>query len=366
MTTAAEDAVLATLLLPLQDGRVTAAGSETLFLRARYSPALQELDVASLHCEQSFRPEALALQRAGLAVSAGPSSDDADTELPQRRYGLVLMLPPRQRDEARALMARAVAATAPGGRIVACVSNSEGARASEGDLQQLTGPVETYSKNKCRVFWTAPLQAAADPALHAAWLKLDAIRPILDGRFISRPGVFAWDRIDPASALLAAHLPNDLRGRAADLGAGFGYLAAELLRRCQLIASLDLFEAEQRALELARLNLAADAARRPLNFHWHDVTTGLPAKYNVIITNPPFHTPQHGEQLDVGRRFIAVAAEALEPGGSLWLVANRHLPYEAVLNASFGRVRSVAQLDGFKIIEAVRMVARAPLRRMRS
>ncbi len=43
--------------------------------------------------------------------------------------------------------------------------------------------------------------------------------------FLSRPGVFAWDRIDPASALLAEHLPADLAGRAADLGAGYGFVA---------------------------------------------------------------------------------------------------------------------------------------------
>ena len=34
------------------------------------------------------------------------------------------ILPPRQRDEARALMARAIAATRPGGRVVAAVSNN--------------------------------------------------------------------------------------------------------------------------------------------------------------------------------------------------------------------------------------------------
>ena len=46
--------------------------------------------------------------------------------------------------------------------------------------------------------------------------------------------------------------------------------------------------------------------------------------------------------------------EALKPGGRLWLVANRHLPYEQVLNASFGDVRAVAERDGFKVIAAVK------------
>ena len=89
-----------------------------------------------------------------------------------------------------------------------------------------------------------------------------------------------------------------------------------------------------------------------LGFRWHDVTAGLGQRYDVIVTNPPFHAPGRTERPDIGRRFIAVAAEALAPGGRLWLVANRHLPYEAVLGEAFGQVRTVAERDGYKVVEA--------------
>ena len=183
---------------------------------------------------------------------------------------------------------------------------------------------------------------------------------ILDGRFISRPGVFAWDRVDPASQLLADHLPADLRGRAADLGAGYGYLSVELLQRCPGIASLDVYEAEARALDLAKRNLADAAARLPLRFLWQDVAPGLSEQYDVIVTNPPFHAQQGAARPDIGRAFIAAAAAALVPGGRLWLVANRNLPYELELDANFGSVRIVTQQQGFKIIEAVKGAAAAP------
>ena len=256
--------------------------------------------------------------------------------------------------QARALFARALALVADGGRIVACQSNNEGARSGEGDLKQLAGLGGCLTKNHCRVYWTAPLQGRHDVDLAKRWSALDAVRPIVGGRFLSRPGVFAWDRIDPASALLAEHLPADLAGRAADLGAGYGYLSRELLERCPKITALDLYEAEQRALALAELNLAPPPRPLPLRFLWQDVTAGIEPGYDVIISNPPFHTPSRADRPDIGQRFIAVAAQALRPGGCLYVVANRHLPYEHTLNDSFGAVRVVAERDGFKLVEAVK------------
>lgn len=344
MSAHSTDPALETLFLPFLADRLHWS-ERTLFLRARAGAILRARPWPGLVCEQSFKPDADALARLGAPTVAA----DAST-----RYPLVLLLPPRQRSEARALMARALDVTAPGGRIVAAASNNEGARSSEDDLSRLAGPLETLTKNKCRVFWTAPLDGAMDTALLTEWRALDAIRPIESGRFMSRPGVFAWDRIDAASALLAAHLPAELSGRAADFGAGFGFLSSELLTRCTGITALDLYEAEARALELARRNLEQFQSRATLNFLWHDLTTGAPHTYDVIVMNPPFHTQNRAERPDVGRRFIVVAAEALKPGGRLWLVANRNLPYESALTEGFGNVRVVAQQGGYKVIEAIK------------
>jgi 16S rRNA (guanine1207-N2)-methyltransferase len=340
------DPALETLFLPFAEGRLMwpSQGATAMFLRARDGWPLRQQPLPGLVCEQTFKPEADALSQAGFAVNV-PGA--------QKTYDLVLILPPRQRDEARALMARAVAMIKPGGRVIVSQSNDEGARSSEADLAKLTGEVDSMSKNKCRVFWTASL-ARLDASLVMQWQQLDAVRPIEDGRFVSRPGIFAWDRIDVASALLAEHLPASLSGRAADLGAGFGYLSAELLTRCAGITTLDVYEAENRALELARVNLKQFEGRATLNYRWHDVSIGLPDEYDVIVTNPPFHAQRAIDRPDIGKRFIAVAADSLRPGGSLWLVANRHLPYEAVLSENFDSVRTVVQQHGYKIIAAVR------------
>ncbi|MGY4889056.1 UNVERIFIED_CONTAM: 16S rRNA methyltransferase [Xanthomonas axonopodis] len=344
------DAPLQALFLPFAQGALPWPEGPVLFLRARDGfPLREQASTQTLTCEQSFRPFAEALERNGWTVR-----EESEIEADSTRYALVLVLPPRQREEARALFARAVALTAPGGRVVACQSNNEGARSGEADLRQLTGLAGSLTKYHCRTYWSAPLPADTDAALQARWAALDAPRKILDGRFVSRPGVFAWDRIDPASALLVEHLPTTLAGHGADLGAGFGYLSAEVLARCPKVTALDLYEAEARALTLARRNLQDIAHPAQLHYHWRDVTAGLVAQYDFIVSNPPFHTPSRADRPDLGQRFIAVAAQALRPGGQLMLVANRHLPYEQVLNDSFGQVRVAAERDGFKLIAAIR------------
>ena len=342
----APDAALAALFVPFETrALVLPADGRALFLRARAGVRLREMAQPAWLCEQSFLPFADELTRIGMCVGESKEGEV---------FSLVLVLPPRQRDEARALFARAVTHVAPGGTVLAAMPNAEGAKTGEGDLRKLCGGVQHLSKHKCRAFWSTPDAAAVDPDVLAAWLALDAPRAMLDGH-ISRPGLFAWDRIDRASQLLAQHLPDDLRGRVADLGAGWGYLATQVIARCPGVTAIDLYDAEQRAIEPARINLqrAVAVSGRAIGtgVHWHDVTRGLPQRYDAIVSNPPFHQGR-ADLPALGRAFIASAADALLPHSPLWLVANRHLPYENLLRERFSQVREVIQQDGFKVIEA--------------
>jgi 16S rRNA (guanine1207-N2)-methyltransferase len=343
---AASDAALEALFVPFDTGQLSLpVDGRVLFLRARDGFRLREMTRPGWVCEQSFKPFANALERSGLRLAAPDAND---------HYPLVLVLPPRQRDEARALFAQAVSRAMPGGVVLAAIPNAEGAKSGEADLTRLAGPLRQLSKHKCRVFWTQPLGDGVDRAVLDEWQELDVPRRNAAG-YMSRPGLFAWDRVDTASALLAEHLPTELTGRVADLGAGYGYLSSRLLARCAGVTAVDLYEAEARALEPARMNLvqAQRDAARPIAFslHWHDVTQGLPLRYDAIISNPPFHQGR-ADLPELGRTFINTAADALLPHGRFWLVANRHLPYEATLAARFNEVRNVFMQDGFKVIEA--------------
>ncbi len=165
----------------------------------------------------------------------------------------------------------------------------------------------------------------------------------------TQPGAFSWNRIDPGSALLVRHLPQ-LAGNGADLGCGIGYLSRAVLAspKVQRLTAIDI---DRRSVEAARRNL--DDPR--VSVSWADIrksgtqVTGL----DFVVMNPPFHDGG-AEDRSLGQSFIRRAAEALRPGGVCWLVANRHLPYEALLKEHFKRVTLTVEAEGYKIYEAQR------------
>jgi 16S rRNA (guanine1207-N2)-methyltransferase len=164
----------------------------------------------------------------------------------------------------------------------------------------------------------------------------------------SQPGVFSWDRIDAGSALLAEHLPP-MKGNGADLGCGVGYLSRVILSS-PAVTKLAMLELDRRAVEQAKKNV--DTARTDIR--WTDVTvdTSL-SNLDFVVMNPPFHDGGI-EDRALGHQFIQRAAQALRKGGACWLVANRHLPYEAVMQPLFAQVALRAETGGFKIYEAVK------------
>lgn len=338
---AARDAALDTLMLPFQDGSLAwpADPDGVLFLRARAGSSLPP-EAVRWNCEQTFRPWADGLMRAGMALQP---------TVAQGAFSRILLLSPRQRQESRALLARASRLLAADGVLVAAQHNDDGARSLQEDMRALFATVHATSKHHCRAVWAGA--GTVDAALADAWLAEDLPRPMGSDGLLRRPGVFAWDRLDIGSALLIDALPADLAGHVADLGAGVGALSVELLRRCPGIRALDVFEAEARALELARANIQALAPDIPIEYHWRDVAAGIEGHFDAIVMNPPFHTGRAADP-GLGQAFIAAAASALVPGGRLLLVANRHLPYEAALGAAFSHVQRIREADGFKVVEA--------------
>jgi 16S rRNA (guanine1207-N2)-methyltransferase len=332
---------LCALLHTLRQGLLTPSAAPAVFIRAEADPALNDV-LPGLACEQTLKPDYDRLAALGCAVSLRA----------QGPCGTALCLLTKNKSENLANIARAWSMLEPGGLLVGAGANAAGGASSARHARAAFGDVATLSKHHCRVFWTrrrpGPMPAAA-----ADWLAAGELHRVPETGYLSRPGIYGWNRIDEGSRLLAAHLPPGLTGRVADLGAGWGFLSLSLLERCPGIGRLDLYDAEWLALEAARANVSARHPGAPVDYHWHDVTRGLPAqRYDAIVMNPPFHA---GKATDValGRAFIAAAAAALVPGGTLLMVASRHLPYEAAVDQHLQGRHAVAETAAFKLIRAV-------------
>jgi 16S rRNA (guanine1207-N2)-methyltransferase len=231
------------------------------------------------------------------------------------------------------------------------MSNDLGAARFETRLEELLGTIESQSKNKCRVFWgdTTSIQQK----LLDEWSSLGTPRVIPGTELESLPGLFSWNKIDQGSRLLAELMP-ELQGRIADIGSGYGYLAIAALKRSDKIREMELFDSDYRAIEISKINLKRTSSNAKISFHWQDIQSiqNFNGKFDAVIMNPPFH--EYGTlRVELGKRFFSTAAQLLIPGGSLYAVVNRHLPYDETLWGIFPSIEQLADKYGYRVLKAL-------------
>jgi 16S rRNA (guanine1207-N2)-methyltransferase len=254
-------------------------------------------------------------------------------------FAAAVVFLPRAKLAARSVLAQAAAALGIDGQIAVDGQKTDGIESMLKDLRGLGLPMgEVISKAHGKLGVITPQATLADWA---------AGESAIEGGFITRPGVFSADGPDRASQLLADILPAKLPPRVADFGAGWGFLSRAILTRAG-VAHLDLIEAESAALDCARQNIQDERA----HFHWADVTNFRPARlWDAVVMNPPFHAGRDADA-SIGLGFIKAAQRGLNPGGALWLVANRQLPYLAVLQSLFRDVEEFGKDPSFRLIRA--------------
>lgn len=281
-------------------------------------------------CEiiQGFKPDYDALTAQGFSVrvdAGGP-------------YSASIVILPRFKDAARQILFDAVQQT-PSGLIIVDGNKTDGIDSFYKECRKRFDTSSAFSKAHGKVFsFTADSKAA---------MGLAPKTPADIDRFKTVPGVFSAGKIDRGSKVLIEALPDKLPKRIADLGAGWGYLSRHILTHSS-VQELHLIEADYAALECAKENVSDARAV----FHWADATRFEPdIPFDGIITNPPFHTSRKADP-NIGRAFITAAASMLKPAGRIWLVANRHLPYERTLADTFRNVEEIAGDTSFKILFA--------------
>lgn len=291
------------------------------------------LDPARITAVQGFFPDHQALMSRGFTTV---------TEAPEGEAVAAVVCVSKSKAETLDLIAQACAVTPAGARIIVDGPKEAGIESVLKLCRGMADVGPAFSKAHGKVF------AFSNPGhVPDGWA---AVPQTVDG-YSTRAGVFSADGIDPGSRALAAVLPA-LKGNVCDLGAGWGYLSAEVLARCPAVTSIDLVEADWSALSCARVNVPDARAA----VHWGDARDWT-GRYDTVISNPPFHIGRETVPA-LGQAFITQAAQLIAPRGQFLMVANRHLPYETTLRAAFTEVVVLAETGGYKVISAKRPAKR--------
>ncbi|MBE9537715.1 MAG: methyltransferase [Proteobacteria bacterium] len=218
-------------------------------------------------------------------------------------------------------------------------------------LETYIGPTERHrGQRKARMFTC--MKDSRRPAPYAE-IGEYFCEP-LNSNLISMANVFAREKMDIGSRFLLENIAGlEASDSIIDLACGNGIIGLSALSQ-GLCKKLLLCDESAMAIESARRNAQNVVPGRDISFHHGDGLIGYTGDpVGLILCNPPFHL-NHAVDETVGRRLLVQAAAHLLEGGSLCLVANRHLNYLPVLKREFKRVEKLAQNGKFIIWKASR------------
>lgn len=247
----------------------------------------------------------------------------------------------------------------PGGRCYLAGANNEGVKPAQKTLADIFGnanKLAEHSSHRVIVATKRRDEPAIEEIFESPFLERDAFREVfatLRGvplAVYSRPGVFSWEHPDEATTLLAEHMVVNTGESVLDLGCGsggLGVLAAKLSSggRVRLVdADIEAVRSSRGTIEVSGVSNCTVTVS--------DVASAvIEERFDVVVSNPPFHVGK-ATNLELPLQFIRDAWQVLVPGGRLYLVANRTLPYEAMIQEQFGNVSAVHDGVRFKVLFA--------------
>lgn len=151
-------------------------------------------------------------------------------------------------------------------------------------------------------------------------------------RFVSRPGVFSYGRVDPGARALVEAAQVEPGQRVLDFGCGCGTngVMTALKHGAGFTSFLD---SNVRATALAQVNAQA-AQIGPFDVHASAWGEGFePASFDAVLANPPYFG-----HMDIARRFIEQGKAYLKPEGTLYLVTRQVKQIAELLPAHFNQI----------------------------
>ncbi|UDG79309.1 Ribosomal RNA small subunit methyltransferase C [Candidatus Ecksteinia adelgidicola] len=163
------------------------------------------------------------------------------------------------------------------------------------------------------------------------------------------PGVFSHNGLDKGSALLLSTFEKSIQGKVLNIGCGSGVLSMFITKFSPNI-QLTLTDVHAAALFSSCETLKVNNIQGRVIAS--NVYSNVKGNFNMIISNPPFHNSLK-KNLTVAKLLIQNALKHLKIGGRFRIVANSFLPYQQILNNTFGSYEVLTQNNKFKVYQAI-------------
>jgi len=183
--------------------------------------------------------------------------------------------------------------------------------------------------------------------------------------FLSKPGLYGWNKVDKGSEFLITSLladplfqktKNNKRTRVLDLGCGYGYLSLRLLQALKQgilepFNELCATDNNAAAVNACRAYLEKLSATHDilLNVSADDCGKSLPGKFELIVCNPPFHQGFDIRQ-ELSSKFVKSTHQRLHAEGSAYFVVNVFVALEKLARQHFNDVSMLANNGQFKVL----------------
>jgi len=265
-------------------------------------------------------------------------------------YDAVVISIPKNREVVRQLIHDAARLLRPGGRVYLAGANRSGVKGAIDDLESVFGNarLSAYGKGQRVAVATRPESLALEGDDGFMEIEVEARGELM--RIVTRPGVFAYNRLDDGTRRLIEAMELRASESLLDLGCGCGVVSLVAARMGNRVTCVD---GSRAAVETARRTLSLNGIQ-DTEVIWSDCASAvLDRQFDVVATNPPFHQGV-GADYAVAQQFVCDAAHVLRSGGRLVLVANRFLRYERAMSGLFERVRVIYEDGRFRVLEAVK------------
>lgn len=273
-------------------------------------------------------------------------------------FQAVLIALPKGRRLAQRWLLEAYQALEMGGKLFLAGANDQGIQSVTRDATSLFGNTTVLAfKKGCRLVsfkktdarLQLPAWAQAPGIAPGTWYLFEIDASCGRIPLYSLPGIFSYDRLDDGTQFLMNTWQPEPGKSVLDLGCGYGILGIVAAKTGT--NQVDLVDENLLAVAAAQKNLLNNQISQARAFASDGLSEVEEHGYDEIVTNPPFHSGL-AVNYAITQAFVQQSWQALNPGGLLWLVANRFIPYDKIIAQFFGKVTRLAETNRYYVLRA--------------